>query len=122
MLRTADDGSRTGTATVRIRNRGTGPVTHVVLRLGVPAAVRADVDGWDPCAGVHDTVEPITCRLGRLAAGAEMRLDLDFRVLEGITLSTDKADVDVQPMDSERDVLPDVNRANNLVQMTITYG
>ncbi|MEW2432140.1 hypothetical protein AB0877_29375 [Micromonospora sp. NPDC047644] len=122
VLRTADDGSRTGTATVRIRNRGTGPVAHVVLRLGVPAAVRADVDGWGPCAGVLDGVEPITCRLGELAAGAEMRLDLDFRVLEGITLSTDKADVDVQPMDSERDVLPDVNRADNLVQMRLTYG
>ncbi|WP_433648962.1 hypothetical protein ACQP2C_18590 [Micromonospora zamorensis] len=122
VLRVADDGSRTGTATVRIRNRGTTPVAHVVLRLGVPAVVRADVDGWETCSGVPESVDPIICRLGELAAGAEMRLDLDFHVFEGIKLSTDKADVEVQPMDGERDVLPDVNRSDNLVQMKMIYG
>ncbi|MGW5582235.1 hypothetical protein [Micromonospora chokoriensis] len=122
VLRVADDGSRTGTATVRIRNRGTAPVAHVVLRLGVPAVVRADVDGWERCSGVPDSVDPIICRLGQLAAGAEMRLDLDFHLFEGDKLSTDKADVEVQPMDGERDVLPDVNRGDNLVQMKMIYG
>ncbi|MCZ7378294.1 hypothetical protein [Micromonospora sp. WMMC250] len=122
VLRVADDGSRTGTATVRIRNRGTAPVAHVVLRLGVPAVVRADVDGWETCSGVPESIDPIVCRLGQLAAGAEMRLDLDFHVFEGDKLSTDRADVEVQPMDGERDVLPDVNSGDNLVQMKMIYG
>ncbi|MEV1317862.1 hypothetical protein AB0J14_17480 [Micromonospora arborensis] len=122
VLTTADDGSRTGTATVRIRNRGAGPVAHVGLRLGVPAVVRADVDGWEDCVGVHESTEPIICRLPELAAGAEMRLDLDFRVAEGITLRTDKADVDARPLDSEGDDLPDVNDSDNLVQMRMIYG
>jgi hypothetical protein len=118
VLTTADDGSRTGTATVRIRNRGTGPVPRVALQLGVPAPVRPDVDGWAPCGGEpQNTSEPVTCDLGRLAAGAEVRLDLSFRAGVGITVGTGKADVDVQPMDSNRNVLPDVNRADNLVQM-----
>ncbi|MEU8088549.1 hypothetical protein AB0B57_33650 [Micromonospora sp. NPDC049101] len=122
VLRVADDGSRTGTATVRIRNRGTGPVANLALRLGVPAVVRADVDGWERCSGVPETIDPIVCGLGQLAAGAEIRLDLDFHVFKGDTVSTDKADVEVQPMDGERDVLPDVSRADNLVQMKIVYG
>ncbi|MGC5308354.1 hypothetical protein [Micromonospora zamorensis] len=122
VLRTADDGSRTGTATVRIRNRGTAPVARVGLRMAVPAVVRADVDGWELCPGVQGDVGTITCSVRQLAAGEEMRLDLDFRVLEGITLSTDKADVEVQPWDSEGDVLPDVNRSDNLVQMKMIYG
>ncbi|PYC72553.1 hypothetical protein C7C45_08965 [Micromonospora arborensis] len=119
VLTTADDGSRTGTATVRIRNRGTGPVAHVALRLGVPASVRPDVDGWAPCVGEpQHTSEPVTCNLGRLAAGAEVQLDLSFRVAEGIVLGTGKADVDVRPMDSGFDFLLDVNDADNQVSMT----
>ncbi|WP_030489525.1 hypothetical protein [Micromonospora chokoriensis] len=119
VLTTADDGSRTGTATVRIRNRGTGPVAHVALRLGVPASVRPDVDGWAPCGGEpQNTSEPVTCDLGQLAAGAEVRLDLSFRVAKGIVLGTGKADVDVRPMDSGFDFLLDVNDADNQVRMT----
>ncbi|MET7667096.1 hypothetical protein [Micromonospora luteifusca] len=119
VLTTADDGSRTGTATVRVRNRGSGPVAHVALRLGVPASVRPDVDGWAPCGGEpQHTSEPVTCDLGRLAAGAEVRLDLDFRVAEGVALGTGKADVVVRPMDSEFNFLLDVNDADNQVSMT----
>ncbi|MGA5312259.1 hypothetical protein [Micromonospora taraxaci] len=122
VLRTADDGSRTGTATVRIRNRGTGPVARVGVRLAVPETVRADVDGWELCPGAHGDVGTITCSVRQLAAGEEIRLDLDFRVLEGIMLSTDKADVEVQPWDGKGDVLPDVKRTDNLVQMKLIYG
>ncbi|MET8548092.1 hypothetical protein [Micromonospora zamorensis] len=118
VLTTADDGSRTGTATVRVRNRGTAPVAHVALRLGVPAAVRPDVDGWAPCSGARESSEPVTCNLGRLAAGAEVQLDLSFRVAEGIPLGTGKADVDARPMDGEFDFLPDVNDDDNVVRMT----
>ncbi|WP_433313315.1 hypothetical protein ACQP0U_29400 [Micromonospora sp. CA-269861] len=119
VLTTADDGSRTGTATVRIRNRGTGPVAHVDLRLGLPADVRPDVDGWGPCSGEpQNSKNPLTCTLGRLAAGAEIRLDLSFRLAEGIALGTGKADVDVRPMDSGFDYLLDINDADNQVKMT----
>ncbi|MEU8423774.1 hypothetical protein AB0C15_23180 [Micromonospora sp. NPDC048835] len=119
VLTTADDGSRTGTATVRVRNRSTKPVAHVDLRLGLPASVRPDVDGWGPCGGEpQHTSEPVTCRLDRLAAGAEVRLDLSFRVAEGITLGTGKADVDVRPMSSGFNYLMEINDADNLVQMT----
>ncbi|MFI6066300.1 hypothetical protein ACIA47_13675 [Micromonospora sp. NPDC051227] len=119
VLTTADDGSRTGTATVRVRNRGTKPVAHVDLRLGVPAAVRPDVDGWAPCGGEpQHSSEPVTCTLGRLAAGAEVRLDLNFRVAEGVALGTGKADVRVWAMDAGFDFLLDVNDADNQVRMT----
>ncbi|WP_347661388.1 hypothetical protein [Micromonospora sp. B9E7] len=90
----------------------------MALRLGVPAPVRPDVDGWAPCAGARESSEPVACNLGRLAAGAEVRLDLSFRVGVGTTVGTGKADVDVRPMDSDFNFLPDVNDADNLVRMT----
>ncbi|MCM0675863.1 hypothetical protein NCC78_14365 [Micromonospora phytophila] len=119
VLATADDGSRTGTTTVRIRNRGSGPVAYVALRLGVPAAVRPDVDGWAPCRGEpQETREPVTCDLGRLAAGAELTLTLSFRVAAGTALGTGTAEVDVRPMDSAFTFLPDVRDADNTVRIT----
>ncbi|MEH1167245.1 hypothetical protein V6V47_17860 [Micromonospora sp. CPCC 205539] len=119
VLTTADDGSRTGTATVRVRNRGTGPVAGVALRLNLPAAVRPDVDGWAPCSGGPQyTSQPVVCDLGRLAAGAEVKLELDFRVAEGIALGTGKANVDAWPIDSEKNRLLELHDADNRVQMT----
>ncbi|MEH0927850.1 hypothetical protein [Micromonospora sp. CPCC 205558] len=119
VLTTADDGSLTGTTTVRVRNRGTEPVARVDLRLGVPATMRPDVDGWGPCVDEPQrTSEPVTCTLGRLAAGAEVRLDLSFRVAEGGTLGTGKADVDVWPMDSGFRHLMEINDSDNRVRMT----
>ncbi|MCG5447343.1 hypothetical protein NIE79_006112 [Micromonospora sp. NIE79] len=119
VLTTADDGSRTGTATVRVRNRGTKPVERVDLQLGVPAAVRPDVDGWAPCGGEpQHSSEPVTCLLGRLAAGAEVRLDLSFRVAEGVALGTGKADVRVWAMDAGFRNLLEINDADNQARMT----
>jgi hypothetical protein len=118
VLSTADDGSRTGTTTVRIRNRGTGPVPYATLRLNVPAALRPDVDGWAPCRGEpQDTSQPVTCDLGRLEAGAELKLTLSFRAAPGTTVGTGTADVDARPMDSEFNFLPDVHDADNSVRI-----
>ncbi|MGC4867000.1 hypothetical protein ACLQ3B_16380 [Micromonospora sp. DT53] len=119
VLTTADDGSRTGTTTVRIRNRGTKPVEYVDLQLDVPAAVRPDVDGWAPCRGEpQHSRQPVACNLGRLAAGAEVRLDLSFRVAEGVALGTGKADVSVWPVGAGFRNLLETNEADNRVLMT----
>ncbi|MEU4472155.1 hypothetical protein [Micromonospora sp. NPDC023888] len=115
VLTTADDGSRTGTTTVRVRNRGTRPVHGVELRLGVPEPVRPDVDGWRPCAGEpQHTSEPVTCNLGELAAGAEKRLDLSFRVAKGVALSPGEAEVQVRPRDSGAEFMVEINDADNV--------
>ncbi|MET8230839.1 hypothetical protein ABZS77_09205 [Micromonospora sp. NPDC005298] len=118
VLSTADDGSRTGTTTVRIRNKGTGPVARVELRLNVPPAVRPDVDGWAPCTNEpQDTSEPVTCGLGRIPAGAEVTLTLSFRAAKGAPVGTGNADVVARPMDGDFNFLLDRQEADNQVGM-----
>ncbi|MFF4878210.1 hypothetical protein [Micromonospora sp. NPDC000668] len=118
VLGTASDGSHTGTTTVRIRNRGAGPVQYVSLRLNVPPVVRPDVDGWAPCRNEPQTTqEPVTCDLGRLEAGAEMTLTLSFRAGQGVTVGTGTAEVDARPMDSGFNFLLDTHDADNVVRI-----
>ncbi|MEU8155245.1 hypothetical protein AB0B94_16410 [Micromonospora sp. NPDC048986] len=115
-LTTASDGSRTGTVTVRIRNAATGPAAYVALRLGLPAAIRPDGDGWAACRNdPESTGEPVTCDLNRLEGGKELRLTLGFRVAAGATVGTGKAEVDVRPMDASFDFVEEVYDPDNIV-------
>ncbi|MBM0234029.1 hypothetical protein JNW91_20580 [Micromonospora sp. STR1_7] len=118
VLSTADDGSRTGETTVRIRNKGTAAVPHATLRLNVPSAVRPDVDGWGPCGNEpQETSQPVTCDLGRIAAGAEVTLTLSFRAAVGATVGKGSADVDVRPMDGDFNFLLDPKDTDNVARM-----
>ncbi|WCN80954.1 hypothetical protein [Micromonospora sp. LH3U1] len=120
VLTEAPDGSRTGTVTVRIRNGATGPAAYVGLRLGLPAAIRPDGDGWAACRNDPATTgEPVTCDLNRLEGGKELRLTLGFRVAAGATVGTGKADVAARPMDATFDFVEEVYEVDNSV--TITY-
>ena len=121
VLADAPDGSRTGTITVRIRNGGNVPAAYVALRLGLPAAVRPDGDGWAACRDdPAKTGSPVTCNLNQLGAGKEVRLTLGFRVAAGATVGTGKADVDARPMDASFDFVQEVYDPDNTV--VITYG
>ncbi|MEU8114548.1 hypothetical protein [Micromonospora sp. NPDC048947] len=118
-LSDASDGSRTGTVTVRIRNGATGPAAYVALRLGLPAAIRPDGDGWAACRNdPESTGEPVTCDLNRLEGGKELRLTLGFRVAAGATVGTGKAEVDVRPMDASFDFVEEVYDPDNTVVIT----
>ncbi|MFI7487134.1 hypothetical protein ACIBXA_01975 [Micromonospora echinaurantiaca] len=118
VLDTLPDGAQVGTVTVRIRNAGTGPATYVALRLGLPAALRPDGDGWAACRNKPETTrEPVTCDLNRLDAGAEVRLTLGFRAAAGATVGQGTADVDARPMDSRFDFVAEVNESDNLVRI-----
>ncbi|MCO1598776.1 hypothetical protein M8C17_26865 [Micromonospora sp. RHAY321] len=119
VLADAPDGSRTGTVTVAIRNGGNGPAARVGLRLGLPAAVRADGDGWKACRNDPETTQqPVTCDLDGLAAGREIRLTLGFRVAAGARVGTGQADVDARAMDADVDVVEEVYEPDNLVRIT----
>ncbi|TNH23529.1 hypothetical protein FHG89_26910 [Micromonospora orduensis] len=118
VLGTADDGSRTGTTTVRIRNKGAAAVPRVELRLNLPSTVRPDVDGWAPCTNEpQDTSQPVTCGLGRIGAGAEVTLTLSFRAAEGAPVGTGTADVEARPMSGDFTFLLDLKDADNRVAM-----
>ncbi|MEU8168264.1 hypothetical protein AB0B97_17390 [Micromonospora sp. NPDC049004] len=119
VLADAPDGSRTGTITVRIRNGAGGPAAYVALRLGLPAAVRPDGDGWAACRNDPEkTREPLTCDLNQLGAGKEVRLTLGFRVAAGTTVGTGKADVDARPMDASFDFVQEVYDPDNTAVIT----
>ncbi|MEV7330996.1 hypothetical protein [Micromonospora sp. NPDC093244] len=118
VLGTADDGSRTGTTTVRIRNKGAAAVPRVELRLNVPSDVRPDVDGWAPCTNEpQDTRQPVTCGLGRIGAGAEVTLTLSFRAAEGAPVGTGSAVVEARPMSGDFTFLLDRQESDNRVAM-----
>ncbi|MCF0096952.1 hypothetical protein [Micromonospora sp. MH99] len=119
VLADAPDGSRTGTITVRIRNGADGPAAYVALRLGLPAAVRPDGDGWAACRNDPEkTREPLTCDLNQLGGGKEVRLTLGFRVAAGTTVGTGKADVDARPMDASFDFVQEVYDPDNTAVIT----
>ncbi|MGC4817800.1 hypothetical protein [Micromonospora sp. DT63] len=119
VLADAPDGSRTGTITVRIRNGAGGPAAYVALRLGLPAAVRPDGNGWAACRNDPEkTREPLTCDLNQLGAGKEVRLTLGFRVAAGTTVGTGKADVDARPMDASFDFVQEVYDPDNTAVIT----
>ncbi|GGO11110.1 hypothetical protein [Micromonospora parathelypteridis] len=119
VLADAADGSRAGTVTVRIRNR-VGAAAYVALRLGLPASLRPDGDGWAACRNDPETTrEPVTCDLNGLKAGKDVLLTLGFRAAAGTTVGTGKADVDARPMDADFDFVEEVYDLDNTV--TITY-
>ncbi|MET8528865.1 hypothetical protein [Micromonospora sp. NPDC005172] len=119
VLADAPDGSRTGTITVRIRNGGNGPAAYVDLRIGLPAAVRPDGDGWAACRNDPEkTGQPVSCDLNKLGAGKEVRLTLGFRVAAGATVGTGKADVDARPMNASFDFVEEVYDPDNTVIIT----
>ncbi|WP_433551624.1 hypothetical protein ACQP08_29435 [Micromonospora zamorensis] len=118
VLAETPDGSRAGTVTVRIRNE-TGLASYVALRLGLPATVRPDGDGWAACRNDPETTrEPVTCDLKGLDAGKEVVLTLGFRVAAGTTVASGKADVDARPMDADFDFVEEVYDPDNTVVIT----
>ncbi|NYH43524.1 hypothetical protein HNR22_003251 [Micromonospora jinlongensis] len=118
VLAETPDGSRVGTVTVRIHNT-TGAASYVALRLGLPATVRPDGDGWAACRNDPETTrEPVTCDLKGLDGGKEVVLTLGFRVAAGTTVAAGEADVDVRPMDADFDFVEEVYDPDNMVVIT----
>ncbi|MFI6271188.1 hypothetical protein [Micromonospora zamorensis] len=118
VLAETPDGSRAGTVTVRVRNT-TGLASYVALRLGLPATVRPDGDGWAACRNDPETTrEPVTCDLFGLDGGKEVVLTLGFRVAAGTTVPSGRADVDARPMDAKFDFVEEVYEPDNTVVIT----
>jgi len=119
MLADAPDGSRAGTVTVRVHNRGNAPAAYVSLRLGLPAVVRPDGSGWAACRNDPQTTrEPVRCELNRLEGGKTIQLTLGFRVVAGSTAGAGKAEVDARPLDADFDVVEEVFDSDNAVMIT----
>ncbi|MFJ6195808.1 hypothetical protein [Micromonospora sp. NPDC092111] len=118
VLSPAPDGSRAGTTTVRVRNRGTGAARYVALRFDLPAALRSDGDGWAACRTAPGTAGgPVRCELGRLAPGAEFQLTLGLRVAADDPLGAGTAELTAQALDAAHQVVAEVVEYDNVTPL-----
>ncbi|MEV1331272.1 hypothetical protein AB0J20_17050 [Micromonospora costi] len=115
-----DDGTRSGTVEVRIRNLDGRAADAVAVTLDLPAVLAPDGDGWAGCGpDVGAYRPPLRCLTGRIAAGGNLTLRLGLRLPKGATLAAGRATVAAQGLGPGLDHLLETDLDDN--QVTIGY-